>query len=86
MQFVAALYALTMKDTAGARAHLDAAIGIFPAYAAAQIELANLLLVQNDAAAAIPHLEKALSVQPTSWRAHWLIADVPNCQPRWGAR
>jgi Tfp pilus assembly protein PilF len=76
VHYIAAIYFLSLKDSESAQQHLQSAVGIFPEHFSAQITLGNLLLAQRDATAAIPHLEKALSLDGNSWRGHWLLAEA----------
>src|SRR5258706_3829148 len=66
VQYVAAMVALGTSDAKGARQHLDAAVKAYPGHFGAQTALGVLLLQQGQAAEAIPPLEKAVSLDPTS--------------------
>jgi tetratricopeptide (TPR) repeat protein len=77
VQYVAGVYSLDVKNFAAAREHFEAAIAQFPDHADAQIELGSVLLQQfNEPNEAIPHLGRALALDPSAWRAHWLIAQA----------
>jgi tetratricopeptide (TPR) repeat protein len=76
VHFIAGYYAEHTKDAAGARAEYEKALALYPKHFSAQLSLSSLLVNQNDFAAAIPHLEKALEVGPNSWRAHWLLGEA----------
>ena len=77
VQYYAGVYSQKIKNLPDARAHFETAINIFPEHFGAQLDLGSLLLqLQNDARGAIPHFEKALSLQPQSWLAHWLVAEA----------
>lgn len=76
VQYMAALVAIAQKDRVAAQKYFETAIGIYPNHVGAQIGLAGMFVEQNNAAAAIPHLEKAIAVSSNSWRAHWLLAEA----------
>jgi len=74
--YLAGYIAESGGNDAAARAEYEVAVKIFPTHLAAQIALGNLYVRAGDGASAIPHLEKALSAGPNSWRAHWLLAEA----------
>lgn len=77
VQYVAGVCAEDTKDYKAARQHFEAAVSVFPEYFSAQLDLGTLLLQQlNDARESIPHLNEALTLDPNSWRGHWLIAQA----------
>ncbi len=76
VQYTAALYALAVNDQNGAKTYLDAAVTLFPDYAAAQTVLAGILLQQGKVEDAIPHLQKAVAVEPNLWRAHRFLSEA----------
>jgi tetratricopeptide (TPR) repeat protein len=77
VQYVAGVYSVDLKDFAAARQHFEASIGAYPDLFNAQLGLGSLLLQQlGDAADAIPHLDRAVELDATSWRARWLLAQA----------
>lgn len=76
VQYVAALCAQAQKDWVGAEKYYEAAIGLYPDHVGALVGISGLLLQQNKAAEALPHLQKALALDANSWRIHWLIAEA----------
>ncbi len=76
VHFIAGYLDDSKQDYTGAQREYEAAVRAFPDYLAAQIALGNELLHSNDPANAAPHLERALTVGPNSWRAHWLLAEA----------
>jgi Flp pilus assembly protein TadD len=77
VQYVAGVCAEGTKDYTAARQHFETAVSVFPEYFNAQLDLGTLLLEQlSDAPDAIPHLNEALTLDPNSWRGHWLIAQA----------
>lgn len=77
VQYYAGIYSQKIKDLPAAKQHFETAIAIYPNHYGAQLDLGSLLLqLQNDPAGAIPHFEKALSLQPESWLAYWLEAEA----------
>ena len=77
VQYYAGVCAQKMKNLVEAKQHFETAISIYPDHFGAQLDLGSLLLQsQNDPIGAIPHLERAVSLQPDSAVAHWLIAEA----------
>lgn len=77
VQYYAGVYAQKMKNLPEAKQHFETAIAIYPDHFGAQLDLGSLLLQsQNDPTGAIPHLERAITIQPDSAIAHWLIAEA----------
>lgn len=75
-QYLAALCDQATKNSAGEKLHLEAAIAAQPNHAGAQMTLGELLLTEKDYPVAIQHLEMALSLDPDSWRGHWMLAQA----------
>jgi tetratricopeptide (TPR) repeat protein len=76
VHYLAGYIAESGGNDAAARDEYEAAVKIFPAHLAAQIALGNLFVHAGDGASAVPHLQKAISAGPNSWRAHWLLAEA----------
>lgn len=76
VHFIAGYAADVRKDYPAARKEYEAAVKAFPEHLASQIALGEELLQAADPVDAVPHLEKALTVGPNSWRAHWLLAEA----------
>ena len=75
VRYIAGLVYLAQQDTAGAKQQFETAISIFPNHVGAHMALAGMAMQANDHADAIPHLEKALAVDSSAWRAHWMLAE-----------
>ena len=75
VHYIAGLVYLAQKDSDGAKQQFETAISIFPNHFGAHMALAGMAMQANEHADAIPHLEKALAVDPTAWRAHWMLAE-----------
>jgi tetratricopeptide (TPR) repeat protein len=77
VQYFAGVYSQDMKDYSAAREHFEASIAAYPDLFNAQLDLGSLLLQQlGDATDAIRHLDQAVTLDPNSWRAHWLLAQA----------
>lgn len=76
VHYLAGFIAESAGNDAAARAEYEVAVKILPTHLAAQIALGNIFVRAGDGASAVPHLEKALSAGPNSWRAHWLLAEA----------
>jgi len=74
--FIAGTYAERTKDLPEAQKEYEAAVTAFPTHFAAQLALGGLLLEEKNSKDAIPHLEKALTVGPNSWKGHYLLAEA----------
>jgi tetratricopeptide (TPR) repeat protein len=76
VQYVAALCALATNDLPRARQYLESAVTVYPQYYSAQMVLGGVLLQQGATEPAIAHLEKAVAVDPTAWRAHRTLSEA----------
>lgn len=76
VHFIAGYVAEAKHDESSARTEYEAAVRLFPNHMSAQIALGDLLVRSGDAAQSVPHLQRALTVGPNSWRAHWLLAEA----------
>ncbi len=76
VQYVAALCALGKNDVAGAKEHLGTALRSYPDHFGAQTALGQILLQQRNYTDAIAHLEKAVTLDPSSWRGHQSLAEA----------
>jgi tetratricopeptide (TPR) repeat protein len=70
------VYSSQVNDWQRARSYWEKAITFYPQHLLAQISLSDALLREDKPADAIPHLERALEIEPNSWRVHALLADA----------
>jgi hypothetical protein len=64
------------KDAVQAEAYFVKAVSFDPNNVRALTSLGQLLLMKDDYKGAAEHLEKAVSVDPASWQAHWELASA----------
>src|SRR5437899_337560 len=76
VNFLFGVYSSLVNDWQQAKSYWEKAITIYPQHLLAQVSLSDALLRENKPADAIPHLKKALEIEPNSWRAHALLADA----------
>src|SRR6266403_5899487 len=76
VNFLFGVYSSLVNDWQPAKSYWEKAIAIYSQHLLAQISLSDALLRENKPADAIPHLKKALEIEPNSWRAHALLADA----------
>jgi predicted Zn-dependent protease len=76
VNFLFGVYSSMVNDWQQAKAYWEKAIAIYPQHVPARLSLSNEMLRENKPADAIPHLKKALEIEPNSWRAHALLADA----------
>jgi len=65
-----------VNDWQQAKSYWEKAIAFYPQHLLAQVSLSDALLRENKPSDAIPHLKKALEIDPNSWRAHAFLADA----------
>jgi tetratricopeptide (TPR) repeat protein len=76
VNFLFGVYSSQVNDWQQAKSYWEKAVAFYPQHLLAQISLSDALLRENKPADAIPHLKKALEIEPNSWRAHALLADA----------
>jgi tetratricopeptide (TPR) repeat protein len=76
VNFLFGVYSSQVNDWQQAKSYWEKAIAFYPQHLLAQISLGDALLRENKPADAIPHLKKALEIDPNSWRAHAFLADA----------
>ncbi len=84
VNFLFGVYSSQVNDWQQAKSYWEKAIAFYPQHLLAQISLGDALLRENKPADAIPHLKKALEIDPNSWRAYTFLADAAlfsNCPP-----
>jgi len=76
VNFVFGVYSSQVDDWKQAKSYWEKAIAFYPQHLLAQVSLGAALLRENKPSEAIPHLKKALEIDPNSWRAHAFLAEV----------
>ncbi len=76
VNFLFGAYSSRVNNWQQAKSYWEKAIAFYPQHLLAQVSLSDALLRENKPADAIPHLKKALEIEPNSWRAHALLADA----------
>ena len=76
VNYLFGVYSSLVHDYQQAKTYWEKATAVYPQHQLAQISLSNELLRENKPEDAIPHLKKALEIEPNSWRAHALLADA----------
>jgi tetratricopeptide (TPR) repeat protein len=76
VNFLFGVYSSQMNDWQQAKSYWEKAITFYPQHLLAQISLSDVLLRENKPMDALPHLKKALEIDPNSWRAHAFLADA----------
>jgi len=76
VNFLFGAYSSRVNNWPQAKSYWEKAIAFYPQHLLAQVSLSDALLRENKPADAIPHLKKALEIEPNSWRAHALLADA----------
>ena len=76
VNFLFGVYSSQVNNWQQAKSYWEKAIAFYPQHLLAQVSLSDALLRENKPADAIPHLKKALEIEPNSWRAHALLADA----------
>jgi Tfp pilus assembly protein PilF len=76
VQFLMGVLELEVKNSAAAEDHLQKAIQIFPNHVAALETLGEFYCAQGKVQAALPLLEKGVSLEEGSWKAHWRLGQA----------
>jgi tetratricopeptide (TPR) repeat protein len=76
VNFLFGVYSSMVNDWQQAKSYWEKTIAVYPQHLLARVSLSNELLSENKPADAIPHLRKALEIEPNLWRAHALLADA----------
>jgi Flp pilus assembly protein TadD len=76
VNYLYGVYSSMVNDWQQAKSYWEKATAVYPQHLSSQVSLSNELLRENKPGDAIPHLKKALESDPSSWRAHALLADA----------
>jgi tetratricopeptide (TPR) repeat protein len=80
VEYLLGVYASQLNDPVEAQLHWDKALTFNPKQLSSLIELSQSLLNEKKPAEAGPYLNRAVEVEPSSWRAHALLAEADYVQ------
>jgi tetratricopeptide (TPR) repeat protein len=76
IEYLFAVYSSQMNDPLQTKAHWMKTLQLNPKHLSALLEVGQDLLQANNAAEAMPYLTRAVEAEPSSWRAHALLAEA----------
>jgi tetratricopeptide (TPR) repeat protein len=76
VNFLFGVYSSQVDDWKQAKSYWEKAVAFYPQHLLAQISLGDASLRENKPLDAIPHLKKALEIDPNAWRAHAFLAEA----------
>jgi tetratricopeptide (TPR) repeat protein len=76
VEYLYGVYASQMNDMALARTHWMRALELNPNHLSALLALSQDLLHEHKPLQATPYLTRAVEIEPSSWRAHMLLAEA----------
>ena len=76
VEYLLGIYAMQVKDVAEAQVHWTKTLQFNPNHVSALLEVAQGFLAEQKSVEAMPYLNRALAVEPSSWRAHALLAEA----------
>src|ERR1700694_1907599 len=74
--FLFGIYSAEMNDWAHAKSYWERVLVLAPNHLSALLSLGGALMRENNPAEAVQHLNRAVEAEPTSWRAHAVLADA----------
>jgi len=74
--FLLGVYSSQMNDWVHARSYWEKVLSLFPNHLGALLSLGGALMRENKSNEAAQYLNRAVETEPTSWRAHALLADA----------
>ena len=80
VNFLFGTYSAQMNNWALAKSYWQKAINIYPKHFYALLSLSEALLRENRALEGVTYLNRAIEAEPTSWRAHALLAQADFSQ------
>ena len=80
VEYLYGVYAAKSGDPSSAQTHWARALELNPNHLSSLLAVSQSLLQQHKGAAAAPYLTRALEVEPSSWRAHMLMAQAYQFQ------
>ncbi len=82
VEYLFGVYAAQVNDPAQAQAHWSKTLTLNPHHLSALIEVAQGWLMQDKPAEARTYLNRAIGVEPSSWRVHALLAEADYLEQR----
>jgi tetratricopeptide (TPR) repeat protein len=76
VQYLYGVYAKQTGNAEQAKSYWMKAVGLSPKHLLALLSLAEALLRENHEAEALPYATQAVEAEPSSWRAHAILANV----------
>jgi tetratricopeptide (TPR) repeat protein len=76
IEYLFGVYSSQLKDETQAVAHWMKTLELNPKHLSALLSISNVLLQQTKPADALPYLNRAVEAEPSSWRAHALLAEA----------
>lgn len=80
IEYLFGVYCAQTNDATQALEHWNAALTLDPKHLSSLLEVSQELLHEKKAAEAVPYLQRAMEAEPSSWRAHALMAEVDYSQ------
>jgi tetratricopeptide (TPR) repeat protein len=76
IEYLFSVYSSQVNDPLQAKAHWMKTLELNPKHLSALLEVGQDLLQKNNSAEAMPYLRRAAEAEPSSWRAHALLAEA----------
>lgn len=80
IEYLLGVYYTQTNDTTQALAHWNTALTLDPKHLSSLLEMGQELLHEKKAVEAVPYLQRAMEAEPSSWRAHALMAEAHYAQ------
>jgi tetratricopeptide (TPR) repeat protein len=76
VNYVFGIYSSQVNDWASAKTYWEKVLSLYPKHGGALVSMGIALLRENKPVDAEPYLKGAVQAEPSSWRAHALLADA----------
>jgi len=76
IEYLFGIYSSQLDDPVQARAYWMKALALNPKHLSALLGVGSDLLHENKSSEALPYLKRAVEAEPSSWRAHALLAEA----------
>jgi tetratricopeptide (TPR) repeat protein len=76
VEYLLGVYEEQLNNRAGAQTHWNKALSLNPKHLSALLEVGQVLVQEKKPAEAMPYLNRAAEVEPSSWRAQALLAEA----------
>ena len=80
IEYLFGVYCAQTNDATQALAHWSTALTLDPKHLSSLLEMSQELLHEKKAGEAVPYLQRAMEAEPSSWRAHALMAESDYTQ------